>query len=1050
MEKQSYRESLTLAIIFLVVWSTTFISLSRILNVESSESPDTSLPRFLPSDTPILGKGIWIWRLSECEAGDLNAIITKLKNVGIKWVALKGGDGKYFWSHQFNPIIIKQFQDNGIKVLGWQYIYAKAGAGPAGTGGTPEEEASVALKILEVEPDGFIIDVEDYYEGGPNEAVIYLEKIRQKYPNNFIAYTTYSTPEWHRQIPYKEFGKYSNAVIPQVYWGPQITLEKIDAMIKWMEDQWSTLYENLKKEGNIDAVKPLIPAGGVAIKDQKLAGSEITRFCNLVYYRGYYGVSFWHYIAFTDESWNAYMKAPTPPLKPNVDVVLLIDRSGSMVWEMDPTTGLWYYSPQKMENTKWAAKQFTDLMQIGDRVGVVSFATYVRVDYPLSEITSINTKIAVKDKIDQIYASGMTAMGDGLRTAYNQLVSYGDPSHPWVIILMSNGWHNWGVEHPYNVIPDLKAKNIRVYTIGLGAGADSTLLSYIASETGGFYRFAPTSADLLAIYNDIAARVAQAQTVSSVSGLIAQGETKQISVDIDSSIVQATFSISWVGSDLDLTLLRPDGMLIDPNVAAVDPNIEYVEEARYEIYRIYNPMPGTWQMSIMAIDVPSQGESFLAQVTGITSVTLTLTTDKDSYTYPEPIKIMVTLEDTGVPLTGAGVKAIVIRPDASQISIILFDDGLDIHGDTFANDGIYTNYFRQFNEDGSYTIKASATGKTLLGENFSRESQKTVLVSGVPADTMPPKTTLFVGSPQYVDSIGNLYVTSATPFTLTAVDNNGVGSGVAATAYRIYNATYSTGWITYTSPFNLVGLADGSYNIDYNSTDNAGNVEPTNTAIVILDNTGPSITILNPPIGWALQDGVTFIASAIDSGSGVSSLNISIREANGAEGIPIGFEDLQPYYNATTGEWSLFFNTLRLPDGYYVVFAEAADNLGNIGSIIVPYSIRNWAVIELLPASETNKAGRTMPVKFALRIAASVDTNQPFVYNEELTIKIYATANPNEILQESTFGDTARDYRISSVHYITNFKTLKTPMEYTVTIYRKDFEIGSFTFQTVK
>jgi uncharacterized protein YegL len=721
-----------------------------------------------------------------------------------------------------------------------------------------------------------------------------------------------------------------------------------------------------------------------------------------------------------------------------------------MVWEMDPTTGLWYYSPQKMENAKWAAKQFTDLMQIGDKVGVVSFASYVRVDYPLSEITSIDTKIAVKGKIDQIYASGMTAMGDGLRTAYNQLVSYGDPSHPWAIILMSNGWHNWGVEHPYDVIPDLKAKNIRVYTIGLGAGADSTLLSYIASETCGFYRFAPTSADLLAIYNDIAARVAQAQTVSSVSGLIAQGETKQISVDIDSSIAQATFSISWVGSDLDLTLLRPDGMLIDPNVAAVDPNIEYIEEARYEIYRIYNPMPGTWQMIITAIDVPSQGESFLAQVTGITSVTLTLTTDKDSYTYPEPIKIMVTLEDTGVPLTGAGVKAIVIRPDASQISIILFDDGLDIHGDTFANDGIYTNYFRQFNEDGSYTIKASATGKTLLGENFSRESQKTVLVSGVPADTTPPKTTLFIGSPQYVDSIGNLYVTSATQFTLTATDNNGVGSGVAATAYRIYNATYSTGWITYTSPFNLVGLVDGSYNIDYNSTDNAGNVEPTNTAIVILDNTGPSITILNPPIGWALQDGVTFIASVVDSGSGVASLNFSIREANGGKGITIGFEDLQPYYNATTGEWSLFFNTLQLPDGYYVVFAEATDNLGNIGSIIVPYSIRNWAVIELLPASENNKAGRTMPVKFALRISASVDPNQPFVYNEELTIKIYATANPNEILQESTFGDTARDYRISSVHYITNFKTLKTPTEYTVEIYRKDFLIGSFTFETVK
>jgi len=230
----------------------------------------------------------------------------------------------------------------------------------------------------------------------------------------------------------------------------------------------------------------------------------------------------------------------------------------------------------------------------------------------------------------------------------------------------------------------------------------------------------------------------------------------------------------------------------------------------------------------------------------------------------------------------------------------------------------------------------------------------------------------------------------------------------------------------------------------------AGNVEPTNTVTVILDNTRPSVAIVNPPDGRALQDGVTFIISAIDAGSGVSSLNFSIREANGGEGTHVGFEDLSATYNVTTGKWTLFFDTLQLPDGYYVVLVKAKDNLGNIGSITVPYSIRNWAVIELLPASDTNKAGRTMPVKFALRVAAEVDPDQPFVYNEELGVEIYATDNPAEILQESYFGDTAKDYRISSVLYITNFKTSKSPTEYTVAIYRDNFDVGSFTFETTK
>ena len=108
----------------------------------------------------------------------------------------------------------------------------------------------------------------------------------------------------------------------------------------------------------------------------------------------------------------------------------------------------------------------------------------------------------------------------------------------------------------------------------------------------------------------------------------------------------------------------------------------------------------------------------------------------------------------------------------------------------------------------------------------------------------------------------------------------------------------------------------------------------------------------------------------------------------------------------------------------------------------------------MLPASERNKAGRTMPVKFSLRIADSVDPAQPFVYNEELEIRIYDAVDPGNILQTSLYGDTSTDYRIDSVGelYITNFKTRKEPAEYVVKIWRtsKNFLVGSFTFETVK
>ena len=215
----------------------------------------------------------------------------------------------------------------------------------------------------------------------------------------------------------------------------------------------------------------------------------------------------------------------------------------------------------------------------------------------------------------------------------------------------------------------------------------------------------------------------------------------------------------------------------------------------------------------------------------------------------------------------------------------------------------------------------------------------------------------------------------------------------------------------------------------------------------------PAITVETPLEGQALQDGVTFRALVSDP-SGVDWVTFSIREPDGEQGTIIDpmFESMPATYSGDD-EWQLPFDTTQLPDGYYLLLVKASDMLGNEGNVTAQFSIRNWACIELLPASEPNKARRTMPVKFSLRIVEAVDPAQPFVWNEELTIKIYEKADPeNILLQTSTYGIEARDYRIDPVDelYITNFRTLKTPKTYVVEIYRKDMLIGSFEFSTVK
>ncbi|MBW2246855.1 MAG: hypothetical protein JRF62_06580, partial [Deltaproteobacteria bacterium] len=251
--------------------------------------------------------------------------------------------------------------------------------------------------------------------------------------------------------------------------------------------------------------------------------------------------------------------------------------------------------------------------------------------------------------------------------------------------------------------------------------------------------------------------------------------------------------------------------------------------------------------------------------------------------------------------------------------------------------------------------------------------------------------------------------------------------------------------------WDITSVAEGTYYVYGAITD--GNSSAVSYALVAVTIARPpEVEIVSPEPDHALQDGVTFAAVASDD-TEVAEVYFYLREQDGGSGIPIGYENLASVFNETTGWWETDFETTQIPDGYYILLAKAVDIYGNQGwSEVVSFSIRNWAVIELLPATENNNAGRTMPVKFALRIAPEVDSTMPFVYNEELEIRIYNQEKPSQILQAAFFGDTSKDYRISidTEHYITNFKTSKKPAVYMVEIWRisNNFLVGSFSFET--
>ncbi|MCK5292300.1 MAG: VWA domain-containing protein [Thermoplasmata archaeon] len=166
------------------------------------------------------------------------------------------------------------------------------------------------------------------------------------------------------------------------------------------------------------------------------------------------------------------------------DTVFVIDNSGSMSGN-DP-------SYQRLV----AAKNYVDMMILPDRAATVRFtstALLVNGHHLTSDYAQ------VKADIDSFPGSGGgTNIGAGISVANDELISYGDPDHLHIQILITDGRANNAAA--LQEAQRAADNGIIIFTIGLGNNTDGALLSQIASLTGGEYLPAPTADALNDIY----------------------------------------------------------------------------------------------------------------------------------------------------------------------------------------------------------------------------------------------------------------------------------------------------------------------------------------------------------------------------------------------------------------------------------------------------------------------------------------------------------------------------------------------------------------------
>jgi uncharacterized protein YegL len=299
-------------------------------------------------------------------------------------------------------------------------------------------------------------------------------------------------------------------------------------------------------------------------------------------------------------------------LKQSIDVMLVIDQSGSM-------------AGQRIIDARNAATYFVNSVDPAtDRVGMVSYASTAILRSPLT--SDMNS---VKTQIQSLRATTMTAIGDGLRLATNELNARGRPNAKKVIIILSDGYANVPANAGnYALTQSSAAKTggITVYSIGLGTSVDQALMKGIASSLNHYF-YAPNGSQLQNIYLSISAIECTARPAAILG---------QVFNDANNNAVLDNSEIGVSGLNLDV--VRGDGTLS-----------LRMTSANFGQFSLNNITAGTYQICLTPVTgwrqtVPRYPSCYTTPVTqgiDVSGIIFGLFSDSNAVTNQRPVITLI-------------------------------------------------------------------------------------------------------------------------------------------------------------------------------------------------------------------------------------------------------------------------------------------------------------------------------------------------------------------------------------------------------------------------
>ncbi|HEY1420089.1 MAG TPA: PKD domain-containing protein, partial [Candidatus Dormibacteraeota bacterium] len=88
--------------------------------------------------------------------------------------------------------------------------------------------------------------------------------------------------------------------------------------------------------------------------------------------------------------------------------------------------------------------------------------------------------------------------------------------------------------------------------------------------------------------------------------LVGFNQTVTTTVNVANGMGQATFSTTWPGSDVAMSLTSPSGRTVTRTTSSAD--VYHLLGPTYEVFTVSNPEPGTWTVNMLGANVSADGE----------------------------------------------------------------------------------------------------------------------------------------------------------------------------------------------------------------------------------------------------------------------------------------------------------------------------------------------------------------------------------------------------------------------------------------------------------